>query len=301
VSTPRPIFPDQTYFVSRRCTQRQFLLRPTDETQKIYEYCLAEAAARFDVGVIAWLAMSNHHHLVVHDRRGNLPAFLAHLHKMLAKVLNQHWGRWENLFAAEPPCITRCVDIGDAIDKVVYLLANPVVDHLVDRCLAWPGASSFPFLDGRTKVIPRPLEFFRQNGVMPELVTLRSETPPGWGGSSDQWAETVRERVAAAETAARDERRVTGRTIMGRAAVKRISAFDSPDTKPPRRNLRPCIACKNTERRVDALVALKRFREAYRRAWEAFVAGARETVFPAGTYFMRLLGAVCAPFQAVPT
>jgi putative transposase len=301
VSTPRPIFPDQTYFVSRRCTQRQFLLRPTDETRKFYEYCLAEAASRFDVAVIAWLAMSNHHHLVVHDRHGNLPAFLAHLHKMLAKVLNQHWGRWENLFAAEPPCITRCVDVEDALDKVVYVLANPVVDHLVDRCLDWPGASSLPFLDGRTKAVARPRKFFRENGVMPELVSLRAEPPPGWRGSSEQWAETVRQRVALAETAARDERRAAGRTVMGRRTVLRVSAFDSPDTHEPRRNLRPLVACKNRQRRIDALMALKRFRVAYRRAWEAFVGGARNTVFPAGTYIMRLLGADCAPFQAVPT
>jgi hypothetical protein len=136
---------------------------------------------------------------------------------------------------------------------------------------------------------------------MPELASLRAEPPPGWTGSSDEWAETVRERVAVAETAARDERRITGRNVMGRRAVLRVSAFDSPDTHEPRRNLRPLIACKNRQRRIDALKALKQFREAYRPAWEAFVSGARNTVFPAGTYIMRLLGADCAPLQAVPT
>jgi len=35
-----------TYMITRRCTQRQFLMRPDDETNNAFIYCLAEAASR---------------------------------------------------------------------------------------------------------------------------------------------------------------------------------------------------------------------------------------------------------------
>jgi len=43
----------------------------------------------------------------------------------------------------EPTCVTHLVTLDDVFDKVVYTLANPAVDHLVDRVADWPGSSSF--------------------------------------------------------------------------------------------------------------------------------------------------------------
>ena len=88
MTQPRQIVADRTYLMSRRCTQRQFLLRPVKAVEQIYLYCLAEAAERFDITLHAWVAMSNHQHVIFRDNRANYPAFLAHLNKMLAKALN---------------------------------------------------------------------------------------------------------------------------------------------------------------------------------------------------------------------
>jgi hypothetical protein len=57
---PRQVLPGQTLFITRRCTQRQFLLRPDDKVNQALEYCLAEAAMRFGVTVLWFMAMSNH-------------------------------------------------------------------------------------------------------------------------------------------------------------------------------------------------------------------------------------------------
>jgi len=301
MTAPRPIVPGTTYTIARRCTQRQFLLRPDPKTTQIYEYCLAEAVARFDMVLIGWSAMSNHHHFEVHDKRGVLPAFLAHLHKMLAKALNFRWSRWENFFSVEQVCVTKCVDASDVLDKLVYALVNPVVDHLVEKVRDWPGATSYGFLDGREKVIERPKGFFREGGAMPERVTLRAVVPPEWTGTREEWAEVVRVRVARAEQAAQDERRRTGQRVMGRRAVQRVSESDSPNTLERRRDLKPFIACKNRSRRIAALEELRAFQLAYRRAREAFVAGVRDAMFPVGTYMLRLLGVCCVPFAATST
>ena len=48
--------------IARRCTQRQFLLRPDRETNNAFIYCLAVAAQRYGIRVIFTAAMSNHHY-----------------------------------------------------------------------------------------------------------------------------------------------------------------------------------------------------------------------------------------------
>ena len=227
--------------------------------------------------------MSNHYHAVVHDADGSLPAFLEHFHKLVAKALNVRWSRWENLWSTEQTCAVHLVNPEDVFEKVVYVLANPVVDHLVDRVTDWPGASSLLYLGGsRELVIERPLEFFRANGKMAEQLTLRTVAPDGV--DPQRWAVRVREAVATREQTAREERHQRRTPFLGRKAVLRASAFDRPTTPEPRRNLRPAVACRDRQSRIGALLALKRFREAYATARTRLLAGADGVLFPAGTY-----------------
>jgi hypothetical protein len=44
VTAARQVIPGRVHLLTRRCTQRQFLLRPDDFVEEAYEYCLAEAA-----------------------------------------------------------------------------------------------------------------------------------------------------------------------------------------------------------------------------------------------------------------
>ena len=46
------MFPERFLFITRRCTQREFLLRPDDETNNAFTYLLAEAAQRFGIDVV---------------------------------------------------------------------------------------------------------------------------------------------------------------------------------------------------------------------------------------------------------
>ncbi len=107
MTKPRQVLPGQFYQLTRRCTQRQFLLRPDEETNNAFIYCLVEAAMRFQIDVLLPIAMSHHHHTELYDRYGNIPQFTEHFHKMLPKCMNARWGRWENFRAAEEVCITR--------------------------------------------------------------------------------------------------------------------------------------------------------------------------------------------------
>ncbi len=99
MSAPRQILPSTFYMLTRRCTQRQFLLRPDDATNNAFLYCLAHAAQRCGIEVILPVVMSNHHHTIVFDRRGTIVEFTEHLHKLVAKSQNALRGRWENFWS----------------------------------------------------------------------------------------------------------------------------------------------------------------------------------------------------------
>jgi REP element-mobilizing transposase RayT len=58
---PRQVLPGQFYMITRRCAQRQLLLRPDRETNNAFTYCLIEAALRCQVEVLLTCAMSNHY------------------------------------------------------------------------------------------------------------------------------------------------------------------------------------------------------------------------------------------------
>ena len=298
MTAPRQIIPGRFYAITRRTTQRQYLLRPDDTTNQIFGYCLAEAAARFGMEVIVCVAMSNHYHIVLYDLRGLLAPFLRHLNQTMAKALNVRWSRCENLWAVEQPCATRLVEDQDVLAMAVYTLANPVAADLVARVTDWPGLSSWTaHVHGKEMVIERPHIFFSKHGSMPERVTLRVVTPrladePTKRWDPEAWQEALLGGVRAAEQAALLERASRGSRVLGRRAVRKQSPHHSPSTSARRGNLRPQIACRNPRRRVAELTALRRFREQHFLARQRLVGGDRAAQFPEGTWAMR---ALCAP------
>ncbi|MBK6696367.1 MAG: hypothetical protein IPG50_29875 [Myxococcales bacterium] len=80
--------------------------------------------------------------------------------------------------------------------------------------------------------------------------------------------------------------------MLGRKAVLGTAPTSRPRTVEPRRKLRPHVACRDKERRVHELSALRGFRKAYRDARLRWIAG-ESTVFPEGTYRFAALGVRC--------
>ena len=297
MSLPREVIPGRTYLITRRCTQRQFLMRPDRLTNNAFIYCLAVAAERFGIRVIFTLAMSNHHHTGIEDPLGNYPAFLELFHKLFAKCQNALRGRWENFWASEQTSVVRLLDPDDVIDKMVYALANPVKDGLVSKAHHWPGASSLSALQhGKDLTASRPRHFFRNDGDMPERVSLNIARPKEFDDLTDEaFASRVLDRIRAVEADTAAEHQRTGRHTLGRHAVRTQRWQDRPATREPRRQLDPRVAGRNKWRRIEALMRNREFRAAYAAAREAFLAGVRDVVFPAGTYWLRrFVNAGCA-------
>jgi REP element-mobilizing transposase RayT len=286
MSLPRQVIPGSFYMITRRCTQRQFLMRPDPVTNATFNYCLAEAAQRFRIEVILPSALSNHHHTTVFDRYGSIIEFTEQFHKMFAKAQNAHRGRWENLWSSEPPCIVRLVDRNDVIDKLVYGATNPVKDGLVERVHHWPGVNGLAaLLTGRALEAKRPRQFFRRHGPMPASVRLELVIPPELG-DPDEVRRELRARVAAEERRLADERMRHGKRVLGRRAVMRQSWRGDPGSHEPRRTLRPRIAARSIWSRVEALRRDREFLSAYREARKLWLAG-DPSPFPIGTYWLR--------------
>jgi len=272
--------------VTRRCTQRQHLLRPDKETNNAFIYCLAIAAHRYDIEVVNFIQMSNHLHNVIFDRHGNAPAFYEHFHKLLAKCMNALRGRWENFFSSEQVSVVRLETYEALIDKLTYVATNPVAAGLVERASDWPGASGLAALTtGKPLRARRPEHFFAEDSALPEVVELTLRVP--WElGEHDRVVDDVVARVARAEHMLAEKRKITGSTVQGRYAVLRKSWRDVPDTREPRRTLNPRFAARNLGARLDAIQRFRDFVRDYRIARKALLAG-EPTVFPYGTYWLR--------------
>ncbi|HUQ06699.1 MAG TPA: hypothetical protein VM261_29555 [Kofleriaceae bacterium] len=291
MSLPRQIVPGSFYKITRRTAHRQFLLRPDDVTNNTYKYCLAEAAQRFDIEIIATNVDSNHHHTDIFDRYGRIIEFVQHFHRMLAVAQNAHLGREENFWSSDPPSYVRYDDPSEVLDSVVYTITNPVKDGLVERVSQWPGVNSLQaLLEQRPMRAVRPAHYFRANGPMPEVVMLELVIPPELGDGETVRNE-LRKRVAAAELGFEKERAITGQRVLGRTAVLRQSWRAAPKTVAPRGGLRPRHAARRLWRRIEVLRRERLFLEAYRAARLQWLAGF-DVVFPYGTYWLRRFAGV---------
>jgi hypothetical protein len=74
--------------LTRRCSERRFLLRLDSTTNNAFWYCLGWAAQTHGIVLHAAVAMSNHVHVVATDPRGVYPHFLHDFHGLLARVVN---------------------------------------------------------------------------------------------------------------------------------------------------------------------------------------------------------------------
>jgi putative transposase len=286
MSAPRRVLLGCFYLITRRCTQRLFLLRPDEATNNAFLYCLIEAALRYGIDLMMMCAMSNHYHSVIYDRDGRYPEFLEHFHKLLARSQNCLRGRWENMWASEQTSVVQLVTRDAVIEKMVYTITNPVKDDLVERVHHWPGVNGFAALKLGTGLrATRPNHFFRVAGSMPKTVELHL-TVPECLGPTDQLIDEVKRRVLGIEETKADERRLTGKRVLGRRAVLRQSYKDAPTTLEPRRSLRPRVAARNLWARVEALLRNREFADAYAEARAAWIHGL-DVVFPVGTYWLR--------------
>lgn len=286
MARPRPIIKQRTYLATRRCAQRQFLLRPEAPITDGFRFMLGEAARRHGILIYAAIVMSNHYHLVIRDPRGVLPEFMQELNSMAGHAFNVRRARRENFWSTRHSKPMYLVELEDIVRMVVYTLVNPVEAGLVERANLWPGLTSYAWLDGRTVEAKRPHFYFDPNGDVPEFVAFKLSVPTEFDGDAEAWKALIWRRVAEEEVRIAKERRAAGLGFKGRKAVLKESIHRRGTVEEELREAQPLVAAQREGVLETAISALKLFYDSYRIAVAKFRAGIRDAAFPAGTWML---------------
>ncbi|MGE0869190.1 MAG: transposase [Kofleriaceae bacterium] len=282
MTLPREVLPDTAAMVTRRCTQRQFLLRPDRETNNAFLYCLIEAAQKHNIEIVISQMMSNHYHQGTYNRSGDLVAFYQRFHAHLAKCINVLRGRWENVWATEQTSVVEPLSRKAWIGQLVYIATNPVKAGLVEKVHQWPGPKFVQALLNKTTLRATRPGFFRaEDGPMPAVVEYAPTIPPELGDPDEIIAE-LRRRIAKIEEACARKRK---RPVLGRRRVLRQSWRDTPTSHEPRRNLRPRFASRDKWSRLERIQHNAAWLDEYQRARARWLAG-EPALFPPGTYWL---------------
>ena len=288
MSLPRQIIPGDTWFITRRCSQRLSFLKPDSIVTAVFLYVLAYCAKRYGIMIHAVCVMSTHYHLVITDLFGVLPRFMENLNKFVAKALNLHWGKWENFWAPGSYDAKRCVSVEDALERMAYTIANPTAAGLVETPEEWPGFVTLPEDIGKRRIVARrPSIFFRPDGKMPEEVSLiieplRCDDPEK--RPTDKQTEVLREKVDARVAAAYEK---YDGNFLGAKKVLAASHLDQPRKPSPRFQTSMRIAAHDTVQRIEAIEERKEFLHGYEIAKLGWKEGDTTVAFPPGTWWFR--------------
>lgn len=291
VSQPREIVPGATYLITRRVLRRHLLFRPDPAITQLLLYTLAVSARRYGIQVHALCAMSTHLHIVVTDVNGVLPRFLQFFHRIAAlgtKVLRQWEGPvWDHASTSVVRLLTRAA----VVEKIAYVLANPVAAGLVRHAREWPGATVDVGKLGRgTLRATRPTVYLDpENPQWPEEATLPLALPPIVEQDN---AEDFRREVAAElerlEAQAHAEIQRQGLRFLGADRASKVSPYERATSFEALRDRNPTFAVGRGQGDAwrIARAAVRAFRSSYRAALDLWRAGVRSVEFPAGTWWM---------------
>jgi REP element-mobilizing transposase RayT len=290
-------FAGTCYHVTRVCSERRFLLRPSPVVNAVVVYCVFFAAALYGVSIHSLSVQSNHMHLVVTDHFNNISRFMHWIDGMIAKNLLVHYRReypdtnvesvWSSADKFNAVTLTTPEEVMDA---VAYGVTQSVKDGLVPNFRKWPGIVSRPGHWMQPKrFAPRPTGlYFNERDDDRAVATCQYTIPPMLADRDPvQLIDDVNALIADKVKAAHDAMRRDDRTFLGVKGALATHPFDSPRTPLIKGTRAPTIAAGgNTTMLKAAITLLRSFRARYREAYRDFCAGI-PTIFPAGTCLMQ--------------
>lgn len=285
--------------VTTRTIHGRFLLRPSRDLNAVVRGVLGRAAARYEVGIVAFATLSNHWHLLLLPRDAEqLAAFMGYVNGNLAKEVGR-LHRWkEKVWSRRYRAIVVSDEPDAQLARLYYLLEQGCKEGLVGSPRDWPGATSTEALLQGGPVtgwwFDRSAEFeARRRGERPgkyahaEEVSFDLVPLPCWR----EHAPMERRRAIAslvreieAETKARLER--SQHSPMGRKKILKQHPHDAPERC--HRSPAPRFHCATVSMRKSLELAFYEFRVWYRRASEDLRAGLANVEFPPGSFPPRL-------------
>ncbi len=290
--------PNTDYLVTTRCHQARFLLRPDPAVNEaVLEWLTRAQRAYPGVHLFGLCVMSNHLHLLVRDTRGELAAWASYLLGNLARSINAIRGRrgvvFERRYSAEP-----VLDEAALLDRLAYLVTNPVQAGLCSQSRHWPGLVLWSrtgqpewhevswvgrraYRRARYRArqrggAPPSPDAFRVRGTL-VIHPLATEIGPGSEGGGE-----TAEAIAARERELAAERRRSGRPAMTRREVL-AQDWQAAPRRPKRSPRPPCHASERSLRQAF-VEGFREFVEAFREASAQWRLGIRPISFPPWSY-----------------
>ena len=317
MTPPRYIVKDQLVDVTMQAVGRSFRFLPTRNVRDSLQFVFALLVAKYGLLVHEFEFMSNHLHFVATDVDGELPNFMREFDSLLARQLNavrgSTGGNIEKGYG-----LLLIADGAKLLEKVVYILANAVSAHLVERVKQWKGPNSLNLNYGQAVTFQRPKcgmwaqtradkprnkfesrgrRAYRGRSDAPEEIEFTLVRPgPAMPELSDTQLRTrVRELLGERERALIEQRRQTGQTVLGMRAVLQQHYLDTPERSRVLFETKPRVSGKDPRKRAAKLKCLVGFESAYRIARDVWLKGERSVVFPFGTWLMlSRFGVQCA-------
>lgn len=282
--------PGQCYLVTTRCHQARFFLRPDPELNAAVLEWLARAQEFFpDVHLHAVCVMSNHIHLIVRDRRGELASwasfFLGNLARAVNRIRRRSGTFFERRYSAEP-----ILDDDAMIDRIVYVVTNPVKAGLCRRVRQWPGvvlwAEEGQVFEKRVSWIDRNSRR-RANDAVQSGPQGESITSHGWLRidpliADGELSVNIAEVISIREQELADARRAEHRNTM--TTTKILAQRWDAAPRRPKRSVRPLCHASEPALRRAFIEGFREFTALFRDASERLRSGARSALFPEWSY-----------------
>jgi len=271
------------FFVTSRCIQSRFLLRPSHRVNALIVGVLARAVERFDVNVFGLCFMSNHYHLLLSSKdAASLASFMQYIGSNIARELGRHH-RWREKFWSRRYTASIVLDEAAQEDRMRYILANSVKEGLVKHVRYWPGVHCYRHLvDGRSLQgiwIDRTAQYLCPHLSERETTThykLELAKLPFYEDLSDfEYSKLIRELADDALSECGVPTKPVGQ--------KRILAID-PHSKPDKSDKSPAPLCHSgcPEKKREFKSAFRDFVSAYREAYQRILKHSLRTEFPDG-------------------
>jgi len=277
----------------------RFLLCPSRELVDLFNGVLIRAAERYPVEICAFIALSNHTHLlVIPEDCKALSAFMTYFGGNVGKEIGRLHDWRQSLFGRRFSHVVVSEEPEEQEARLRYLLSNGCKEGLVKRPEDWPGPSSTDALLTGTTVrgvwFDRSAEYEARRCnrrfskyEFAEVHDLELAPIHAWVHLSPKERRArVQEMVREITAETRERIEKTGRAPLGVKRILRQHPHDKPaETK---KSPKPIVHAASRRVRKAMKIQFYLFRRAYREASEALRAGDFEVEFPPGCHRPRL-------------
>ena len=232
---------------------------------------------------------------VTEEQRTFLPGFLRSTHSLIARGINRTWEREGHLFAARSR-FHPCLDDEAAEQKLIYAVVNPVKDKLIETVSQSPFFSTF-----RHQAFGDELRFWyldyeaywavggdRKKGHRLKdylkWVTWECTPLPNQAGRTVHQRRTwIRQQVRDAERDAKEKRKASGASIVGKKRLFEENPRNRPEN-PKKSSQEPLCHASNPELKKEYQESWREFLNQFIPASADYRNGYFSREFPDGSF-----------------